>query len=588
MSRRPVTAALSARSIPYGSSPLLTSAAPVWRSRFIVGMLALAFAGLAARAAYVQVIGSDFFQRQGEVRYARTLELPASRGRILDRNGMILATSVVAQSVWADPEDVDPHHPGLRDAARLLNMSLAELQRRLDVGEKNFVWIKRQVDEPVARQVQALGIKGLYLRKEYKRQYPQGEAVAHVVGFTNVEDRGQEGVELAFERELLGRPGSRRVIKDRLGRIVEDVRDIVPPLDGKDLQLSIDGKIQFFVYQRLKEAVRQHNARGGSVVVLDAMSGEVLALANYPSYNPNDRRQLTGEQLRNRALTDSFEPGSTMKPFIAALALDKGLVTPDTPIQTAPGRLQMGGFTITDVHAYGVLTVSEVIQKSSNIGTVKLAMQMQPRDMWETYTRAGFGHKPQVPFPGATSGRLRAYKTWRPIEQATMSYGYGLSASLLQLAQAYTVFARNGELVPVTLMRTDQPAHGVRVFSERSALAVRRMLHMAAGPGGTAQLAQTVGYSVGGKTGTARKQEGKGYAARKYRSFFVGLAPVEQPRVVIAVMVDEPGNGVIYGGAVAAPVFSDVAQQTLRLLGVPPDMRVQPQIVADVIEEEPV
>ena len=588
MSRRPVTAPVSARSIPYGSSPLLTSATPVWRSRFIVGMLALAFVGLAARAAYVQVIGNDFFQRQGEVRYARTLELPASRGRILDRNGMILATSVVAQSVWADPEDVDRNHPGLRDAARLLGMPLAELQRRLDVGEKNFVWIKRQVDEPVARQVQALGIKGLYLRKEYKRQYPQGEAVAHVVGFTNVEDRGQEGVELAFERELLGRPGSRRVIKDRLGRIVEDVRDIVPPVDGKDLQLSIDGKIQFFAYQRLKEAVQQHNARGGSAVVLDAVSGEVLALANYPSYNPNDRRNLTGEQLRNRALTDSFEPGSTMKPFIAALALDKGLVTPETPIQTAPGRLQMGGFTISDVHAYGVLTVNEVIQKSSNVGTVKMAMQMQPRDMWETYTRAGFGRKPQVPFPGATSGRLRAYKTWRPIEQATMSYGYGLSVSLLQLAQAYTVFARDGELVPITLMRTDQPAHGVRVFSERNALAVRRMLHMAAGPGGTSQLAQTVGYSVGGKTGTARKHEGKGYAARKYRSFFVGLAPVDQPRVVIAVMVDEPGNGVIYGGAVAAPVFSDVAQQTLRLLGVPPDMRVQPQIVADVIEEEPV
>jgi cell division protein FtsI (penicillin-binding protein 3) len=587
VSRKPTPAPVP-RSIAYGSSPLLTSATPVWRSRFIVAMLALAFAGLAARAAYVQVIGNDFFQRQGEVRYARTLELPASRGRILDRNGMILATSVVAQSVWADPEDVDSNHPRLREAARLLEMPLAELQRRLQVGERNFVWIKRQVDEPVARQVQALGIKGLYLRKEYKRQYPQGEALAHVVGFTNVEDRGQEGVELAFDRELSGRPGSRRVIKDRLGRIVEDVRDIVPPVDGRDLQLSIDGKVQYFAYQRLKDAVHQHNARGGSAVVLDAHTGEVLALANYPSYNPNDRRSLTGEQLRNRALTDSFEPGSTMKPFIAALALDKGLVTPETPIPTAPGRLQMGGFTISDVHPYGVLTVSEVIQKSSNVGTVKMAMQLQPRDMWEAYTRAGFGHKPPVPFPGATSGRLRPYKTWRPIEQATMSYGYGLSVSLLQLAQAYTVFARDGELVPITLLRTDQPAHGVRVFSERHALAVRHMLHMAAGPGGTAQLAQTVGYSVGGKTGTARKQEGRGYAARKYRSFFVGLAPIDQPRVVIAVMIDEPSNGVIYGGAVAAPVFSDVAQQTLRLLGVPPDMRVQPQIVADAIEEDPV
>ncbi len=576
------------RSIPYGSSPLLASATPVWRSRFIVAGLALAFAGLAARAAYVQVIGNDFFQRQGEVRYARTLELPASRGRVLDRNGEILATSVVAQSVWADPEDVDLNHPRLAEAARLLDMPLAELRRRLNVGERNFVWIKRQVDDPVARRVQALGIKGLYLRREYKRQYPHGDAVAHVVGFTNVEDRGQEGVELAFERELSGRPGSRRVIKDRLGRIVEDVRDIVPPVDGRDLQLSIDAKVQFFAYHRLKEAVQQHRARGGSVVVLDALTGEVLALANYPSYDPNDRRRLTGEQLRNAALTDSFEPGSTMKPFVAALALDSGLARADTPIPTAPGRLQMAGFTISDVHPYDVLTVEQVIQKSSNVGTVKLAMQMQPRDLWEAYTRAGFGHKPEVPFPGATSGRLRPYKSWRPIEQATMSYGYGLSTSLLQLAQAYTVFARDGERVPVTLLRRDAPVAGVRVFSPQTARAVRHMLQLAAGPGGTAQLAQTVGYSVGGKTGTARKQEGRGYAARKYRAFFVGLAPVELPRVVIAVMVDEPNNGVIYGGAVAAPVFSDVAQQTLRLLGVPPDMSVQPRIVAEALPEEPV
>ncbi|MFN3957418.1 peptidoglycan D,D-transpeptidase FtsI family protein [Tepidimonas ignava] len=576
------------RSIPYGSSPLLTSATPVWRSRFVVAVLALAFVGLAARAAYVQVIGSEFFQRQGEVRYARTLELPASRGRILDRNGMVLAQSVEAQSVWADPEDVDLDHPKLGELARLLGLPLPELRRRLQVDQRNFVWLRRQLDEPLAQRVKALGIPGVYLRKEYKRQYPQGEALAHVVGFTNVEDRGQEGVELAFERELLGKPGSRRVIKDRLGRIVEDVRDIVPPQDGRDLQLSIDARVQYFAYQRLKEAVQQHNARGGSAVVLDARTGEVLALANYPSYDPNNRRNLSGEQLRNRALTDSFEPGSTMKPFIAALALDKGLVRPDTPVQTAPGRLQMGGFTIADVHPYGVLTVAEIIQKSSNVGTVKLAMQLTPRDMWETYVRLGLGHKPQLPFPGATSGRLRAYQGWRPIEQATMAYGYGLSVSLVQLAQAYTVFARDGELLPLTLLRRDEPAHGVRVYSERNALAVRQMLQMVTSPGGTAQQAQTVGYSVGGKTGTARKQEGRGYAARKYRAFFVGLAPVESPRVVIAVMVDEPSNGVIYGGAVAAPVFADVAQQTLRLLGVAPDVRVQPQIIANAIAEEPV
>ena len=573
------------RSINYSASPLLASKTPVWRSKFIVAALAVAFAGLAGRAAYVQVFGNDFFQRQGEVRFARTLELPANRGRVLDRNGLILASSVVAQSIWAIPEDVDRADPKLRQLAKLLEMPLADLRKRLAVDDKTFVWIKRQVDEPVAKEIAALGIKGFHQRREYKRQYPEGEAAAHVVGFTNVEDRGQEGVELAFNQQLSGKNGSRRVIKDRLGRVVEDVRDVVPPVDGPDLQLSIDSKVQYFAYQKLKEAVQTHKARAGSVVVLDTQTGEVLALANYPSYNPNRRVNLSGEQLRNRVLTDSFEPGSTMKPFITALALDKGMVTPNTPINTAPGRITIGGSTISDSHPNDVLTVSQVIQKSSNVGTVKLAMQMSPREMWETYAQAGFGQKPQVPFPGAVTGRLRPYKTWRPIEQATMSYGYGLSASLFQLAQSYTVFARDGELVPVTLLKTDQPATGVRVFSEKNAQAVRHMLAMATGTGGTAVKAQTIGYSVGGKTGTARKQEGKGYAEKKYRSWFVGLAPVEKPRIVVAVMVDEPNNGVYYGGLVAAPVFSETVQQTLRIMGVQPDMSVKPQIVTEVVEE---
>ena len=576
---------MSRRSVQYTSSPLLASRTPVWRSKFIVAALAVAFAGLAGRAAYVQVFGNDFFQRQGEVRFARTLELPANRGRVLDRNGLILASSVVAQSIWAIPEDVDRADPKLRQLAKLLEMPLADLRKRLAVDDKTFVWIKRQVDEPVAKEIAALGIKGFHQRREYKRQYPEGEAAAHVVGFTNVEDRGQEGVELAFNQQLSGKNGSRRVIKDRLGRVVEDVRDVVPPVDGPDLQLSIDSKVQYFAYQKLKEAVQTHKARAGSVVVLDTQTGEVLALANYPSYNPNRRVNLSGEQLRNRVLTDSFEPGSTMKPFITALALDKGMVTPNTPINTAPGRITIGGSTITDSHPNDVLTVSQVIQKSSNVGTVKLAMQMSPREMWETYAQAGFGQKPQVPFPGAVTGRLRPYKTWRPIEQATMSYGYGLSASLFQLAQAYTVFARNGELIPVTLQKSSEPVGGVRVFSDKNAVAVRAMLQLAAGPGGTGSRAQTMGYSVGGKSGTARKQEGKGYADKKYRSFFVGLAPVESPRIVVAVMVDEPGNGQYYGGLVAAPVFSETVQQTLRILGVQPDMSVKPQIVTEVVEE---
>ncbi|MCU0763192.1 MAG: penicillin-binding protein 2 [Hydrogenophaga sp.] len=573
------------RSINYGASPLLASKTPVWRSKFIVGVLAAAFVGLGARASYVQVFGNDFFQRQGEVRYARTLELPANRGRVLDRNGLILASSVVAQSIWAIPEDVDKSDPKIRDLARLLGMPLAEVRKRLANEDKTFVWIKRQVDEPIAKQIAALGIKGIYQRREYKRQYPEGEAAAHVVGFTNVEDRGQEGVELAFNEQLSGRAGSRRVIKDRLGRVVEDVRDVVPPVDGADLQLSIDSKIQYFAYQKLRDAVQAHKARAGSVVVLDTQTGEVLALANYPSFNPNRRVNLSGEQLRNRVLTDSFEPGSTMKPFIAALALEKGLVQPNTPIQTAPGHMRIGGATIRDNKDNGVLTVNEVIQKSSNVGTVKMAMQMSPRDMWEAYAQAGFGQKPQLPFPGAVTGRLRPYKTWRPIEHATMSYGYGVSASLFQLAQAYTIFARDGELIPVTMVKTDEPTAGIRVFDARHASAVRHMLALASQDGGTATRAQTMGYSVGGKTGTARKQEGKGYADKKYRSFFVGLAPVESPRIVVAVMIDEPRNGHYYGGVVAAPVFSETVQQTLRILGVQPDMDVKPQIVTEVVEE---
>ena len=573
------------RSVQLSSSPLLASKTPVWRSKFIVAAIALGFMGLVARAAYVQVFANDFFIRQGEVRFARTLTLPANRGRVLDRNGMLLASSVPAPSIWANPEDMERDPAKLGELARLLELTPADLAKKLKDDEKTFVWLRRQMDESVVKQILALGIKGVYDIKEYKRLYPEGEAAAHIVGFTNVEDQGQEGVELIFQKQLSGKPGSRRVIKDRLGRVVEDVGEAVPPVDGEDLQLSIDSKVQFFAYQKLREAVLEHKAKAGSVVVLDAQSGEILALANYPSYSPDKRVNLSGEQLRNRALTDTFEPGSTMKPFAVALALEKGLVKPETPIQTAPGRINITGSTITDAHPHGVLTVNEVIQKSSNVGTVKMAMQMQPREMWEMYAQVGFGQKPQLPFPGVVSGRLRPYKTWRPIEQATMSYGYGISGSLFQVARAYTVFARDGEVVPATLMKADNQVQGVRVISAENAKAMRKMLQMAAGPGGTAQKAQTMGYSVGGKTGTAHKQEGKGYAGKKYRGFFVGMAPIEAPRIVVAVMIDEPSNGRYFGGDVAAPVFSQTVQQTLRLMGVQPDMAVKPQIVAKSVEE---
>jgi cell division protein FtsI (penicillin-binding protein 3) len=566
------------------ASPLLASKTPVWRSKLIVAGLAVAFLILAGRAAYVQVINNEFFIRQGEVRFSRTLELPANRGRILDRNGLILASSVPSPSIWAIPEDVEQDKVKLAQLAKLLDMPLAELRAKLD-EDKTFVWLKRQVDETVAQQIATLGIKGVYTRKEYRRQYPEGEAAAHVVGFTNTDDKGQEGIELAFNQELAGKGGTRRVIKDRLGRVVEDVGETVSPTDGKDIQLSVDSKVQFFAYQKLRDAVAQHKAKAGSVVVLDVQTGEVLALANYPSYVPGKRSNLTPAQMRNRALTDTFEPGSTMKPFIAALALEKKWVTPETRFDTSPGRITIAGATITDSHAYGVLSVNEIIQKSSNVGTVKMAMKAEPKEMWEFYSQAGFGQKPQLPFPGVVSGKLRAYKTWRPIEQATMSYGYGLSASLFQLARSYSVFARDGELIPVTLTKTESPIGGVRIMSEKNAQAVRKMLQMAASKGGTAQQAQTVGYSVGGKTGTARKQEGKGYSDKKYRAWFVGLAPIDNPRIVVAVMVDEPSNGKFYGGEVAAPVFSETVAQTLRMMGVQPDMAIKPQIVVQAAEE---
>ena len=450
--------ATSVRSVRYSTSPLLASRTPPWRSKFLVALVGASFCVLLGRAAYVQIVGSAFFLKQGEIRYGRTLDLPASRGRILDRSGLILASSVPAPSIWAIPKDLEGDKAQRAQLARLLGMTPAELAGRLD-DNPNFVWLRRQIEEPVAKEVLALGIKGIHQVREYKRKYPEGEAAAHVVGFTNVEDRGQEGIELAFQKDLAGRDGARRVIKDRLGRVVEDVGDSVAPIDGRDIELAVDSKVQFFAYQRIRDAVAEHKAKAGSVVVLDAQTGEVLALSNFPSYAPSERKNLSGAQLRNRALTDTFEPGSTMKPFIAGWAMESGRVTPNTIIQTSPGRMTLTGSTITDSHPHGDLTVSQVIQKSSNVGAVRMAMTFQPREMWELYSAVGFGQKPQLGFPGAVTGRLRPYKTWRPIEQATMSYGYGLSASLFQIAHAYSVFAHDGELIPVTLTRPVSSAH---------------------------------------------------------------------------------------------------------------------------------
>ncbi len=571
----------ASRSVSYSSSPLLASKTPPWRSRFLVALVGLAFAGLLGRAAYIQLIGEDFFQRQGEARYAHKMELPASRGKISDRGGQVLAASVAVPSIWAFPKEVDTDPVKRRQLAKLLDMSPSELDKRLDPSNR-FVFLRRQADDQTAAKIKELNLKGVFQDREYKRQYPEGESAAHIVGFTNIEEQGQEGIELAFQKELQGRDGSRSVVRDRLGRVVEDMGERVPAANGRDIELSIDAKVQFFAYQRVRDAVAENKAKAGSVVVLDVHTGEVLALANFPSYDPGHRKNLSGEQLRNRALTDVFEPGSTMKPFTAGLALETGRVKPDTVLSTGPRSVVISGWSPTDSHPHGDLTVAQVIQKSSNIGAARLALMMQPREMHEMFTAIGLGQRPQINFPGAVTGKLRPYKSWRPIEQATMSYGYGLSASLLQLARAYTVFARDGDIIPITMTKRgpDEPVAGIKVFSPKTAAIIREMLQMAAGPGGTAPQAMVPGYSVGGKSGTAHKQEGKGYASNKYRSWFVGIAPISKPRIIVAVMVDEPKNGQYFGGAVAGPVFSQVVAQTLRLLGEAPDLEVKPQIVA--------
>jgi cell division protein FtsI (penicillin-binding protein 3) len=558
-----------ARPVKLTRNALLTTKLPAWRSRCMMGLMAIAFLALAARAVWLQTFSNDFLQQQGNSRFVRNLEIPANRGKIVDRTGTMLASSLPAKAVWVDPDDVSASPEQRRQLAKLLGMDLRELNRKL-AEDKNYVYLKRQVEANVAAQVAAMRIPGVHLRNEFKRHYPEGETVAHVVGFTNVEDAGQEGFELSQQQRLAGKPGSRRVIKDNLGRIIEQIGSGREPQDGADLSLSIDTRIQFLAHNALRDAVREHKAKAGAAVVIDVHTGEVLALSNWPTYDPNNRLQLTGAQLRNRVLTDTYEPGSTMKPFSIAMAIEQGKVKPTSMIDTSPGKLTIGTATIGDTHTYGLLTVEQVLQKSSNVGTVKMALQLPPQRMWEGFTSLGFGQAPQLGFPGAVAGRVRPHKSWKPIEQATMSYGHGISVSLIQMARAYSVFARDGELIPLTMLRHDAPAEGVPVFKPETAIAVRRMLEMAAGPQGTAPLAQIPGYRVGGKTGTAHKQENGAYQ-NKYIASFVGLAPISRPRVIVAVMVDEPSAGKYYGGQVAAPVFARITGETLRALRVQPD-----------------
>ncbi|MCM5570789.1 penicillin-binding protein 2 [Burkholderiaceae bacterium FT117] len=573
------------RHVPFAANPLLRVRLPAYRSQLVMFCVAVGFVALAARAVWLQVFSQDFLQRQGESRYARTIELPASRGKIFDRNGVVLASSLPARAVWASPDDVDATPGQVAELAKLLQMKRSELERKLADSDRTFVYLRRQVDPEVAQKIAALGIPGIHQQREYKRHYPEGETIAHIVGFTNVEDIGQEGVELAKNGVLAGQPGSRRVIRDRFGRVIEDVGATREPHHGSDLALSIDAKIQFQTFDAIREAVREHKAKAGAAVVLDVKTGEVLALANWPTYDPNRRDKLTGAQLRNRVLTDTFEPGSTMKPFTAALALELGKARPDTVIDTAPGRMRIGSHTIGDAHQHGLLTLEEVIQKSSNVGTAKLALDMPAQKMWEFYAALGFGQAPRVGFPGAVAGRVRPYRTWKPIEQATMSYGHGMSVSLLQLARAYSVFARDGDLMPVSIFRVDGKPHGEQVIRPQTAKAVRRMLELAAGPGGTAPRAQIAGYRVAGKTGTAHKQEGGRYV-NKYISSFVGFAPASDPRIVVAVMIDEPSAGKYYGGVVAAPIFARIVGDSLRALRIPPDAPLaQVVLPAEAVKE---
>ena len=575
------------RSVTFNHNPLLEKGLPVWRPRLVLlGLLACSLT-LVGRAAWLQGFNNEFLQAEGKSRYSRVIPVPATRGRITDRNGDVLAVSTPVRSIWAIPSDARLSPADTRSLATLLEMDVPELNRRLD-SERDFVYLKRQLAPEVARRIADLKLPGVHEHQEYRRYYPGGEVTAHMLGFTGVDDRGQEGIELAFDAQLKGMSGSRRVIRDRRGQIIEDVESIRPPRDGENVALAMDAKIQFLAYSALRHAMQTHKAKAGGVVVLDVRSGEVLALVNAPTFNPNNRSGLSGAQLRNRVLTDVFEPGSTMKPFIAALALEQRKVALDTIIDTNPGRMTIGRATISDVRRHGPLTVGGVIEKSSNIGTVKLAMHFTPDEMWQMFDELGFGTPLNLGFPGEASGRLRPARSWRPIEQATMAYGHGVSGSLIQMARAYLAFARDGELLPLSLTRVDAPPAPIRqVFSAETARQMRQILERAAGPEGTAPKAQVAGFRVAGKTGTAHKLEGGRYTDR-YISSFVGFAPASNPRIIVAVMIDEPTAGQHFGGAVAAPVFARIVEGTLRSMGVVPDAPVAPLHVAGKVEMPPV
>ena len=573
----------------YASSIQTTGlvALPPWRSRLLFVALLLCLCGLVARAVYLQGIHNDFLQQKGDARYGRVVDINAHRGAITDRYGEPLAISTPVESIWVSPQDVASTPQQVKQLAQILGMDVEEVRNHLFDTTHDFVYLKRQLPPEQAEKVVKLEMPGVSSRREYRRYYPNADMTAHLLGFTDVDDKGQEGLELVLQDKLGGKAGSERVIKDRRGHTVEDVASISAPKPGSDMALSLDSKLQYLAYREIKLAVTQHHAKSGSIVVLDAKSGEVLALANWPSYNPNNRAKVDLKTMRNHAVTDQFEPGSTMKPFTVATALEAGKITPQTIINTENGVYTVGGRKIHDSHPEARLTVSQVIQLSSNIGASKIALSLPPETFWRSLSDVGFGAQTGSGFPGEASGKLRDYKKWQPIEQATMSYGNGISVNLLQLARAYTVFANDGELKSVTLLRQETPTVGKKVFSQTSIREVRDMMELVVQPGGTAPLAQINGYRVAGKTGTAHKLEGRHYVNR-YVASFVGLAPASNPRLIVAVMVDEPSGAQYYGGQVAAPVFSNVMGSALRQLNVPNDAPLGNVLMppAEVIKEE--
>jgi len=542
------------------------------RRQILLGMMVCIVVLLIGRAVDLQVLMSRSLQKAGDSRSLRVVEVPAYRGEILDRNGVPLAVSVPVQSVWVNPKEFQASNSSIVKIAKLLTIPQKQLSKLLEGSKgKSFVYLKRRVNPDLAEQVANLGLTGLYFKQEFRRYYPKGEVASHLVGFTDIDDSGQEGLERAYDSLLKGVPGGKRIIRDGRRRIIENVESLSAPTPGQNLTLSIDQRLQYLAYRELKSAVIKHRARSGALVLLDSRTGEVLALVNQPSFNPNTRKGLKGSRYRNRVVTDLFEPGSTMKPFAVACALEEGKYRMDSIVDTTPGFFRVGRNLVRDTHNYGLLDVAQVLQKSSNVGATKIALSLDSKAMWQLYDSLGFGQSVGVGLPAEATGRLPDYHEWRPFNQATLSFGYGLSGSALQLARAYTVFANDGELSSVSLFSRENDDNRRQVMSPGTAIQVRQMLERVVTREGTAYRAGVTGYRVAGKTGTVKKLGDNGYEKDSYLALFAGLAPASNPRFVMVVVVDEPSTGDYYGGVVAAPVFSKVMSGALRMLGISPD-----------------